>query len=167
MPCVHNHNETERREAAKEFANVFARAYLESSDEVRKVIDVMARICSDESVDPDTKDSALDTLTEALFPQMQDEGMGVDLDAVKTLPMDGPDPNRVEEEMIRQEATFAMRLADVMQKKEINQVQLAEAVGVGQPAIANMLARQCRPQRRTIEKLAKALGITPAELWPA
>jgi len=48
----------------------------------------------------------------------------------------------------------------------MTQEALAAKLGVGQPAISNMLNRQCRPQRRTVLRLAQALGISPEELWP-
>jgi len=48
----------------------------------------------------------------------------------------------------------------------MTQEELAEKTGVGQPAISNMLNRQCRPQHRTVRRFADALGISPEELWP-
>lgn len=68
--------------------------------------------------------------------------------------------------MDREEVTFAERLRGVMEEKGVTQQTLADRVGVGQPAIAMMLARQCRPQQRTVVKLAQALGVDRSELWP-
>ncbi len=48
----------------------------------------------------------------------------------------------------------------------MSQVELAAAIGVGQPAISMMLSRNCRPQRRTVECIARALEVTPNDLWP-
>lgn len=48
----------------------------------------------------------------------------------------------------------------------MTQDQLAEKIGVGQPAISMMLKRQCRPQKRTVQRLAEALGVAAEELWP-
>ena len=48
----------------------------------------------------------------------------------------------------------------------MTQEQLAAKIGVGQPAISNMLNRQCRPQRRTVKRLATALDVSPEDLWP-
>jgi len=53
-----------------------------------------------------------------------------------------------------------------MARRGMTQEALAAKLGVGQPAISNMLNRQCRPQRRTVLRLAQALGISPEELWP-
>ena len=69
-------------------------------------------------------------------------------------------------QMDAEEATFAQRLQDTMDEQGMTQSELATAVGLGQSAIANLLARNCRPQRRTVVKLAKALNIAPDELWP-
>jgi transcriptional regulator with XRE-family HTH domain len=53
-----------------------------------------------------------------------------------------------------------------MTKSGITQEELAKTVGIGQPAISNMLKRQCRPQKRTVERLAEALKLSPQDLWP-
>jgi transcriptional regulator with XRE-family HTH domain len=52
-----------------------------------------------------------------------------------------------------------------MERKNISQAELAKAIGVSQPAISLLLARKCRPQRRTVEKLAEALNVETRELW--
>ncbi|HEX8323484.1 MAG TPA: helix-turn-helix transcriptional regulator [Tepidisphaeraceae bacterium] len=65
-----------------------------------------------------------------------------------------------------QERTFASKLDQLMKKHGMTQAELAEKTDVNQPAIANMLSRECRPQRRTIAKLAAAFGVEPEELWP-
>ncbi|MFN9292273.1 MAG: helix-turn-helix domain-containing protein, partial [Planctomyces sp.] len=69
-------------------------------------------------------------------------------------------------ELDAEEATFAERLRAIMEAKNVSQEQLALLTGVGQPAISNMLKRQCRPQRRTIVRLAQALDVAESELWP-
>jgi transcriptional regulator with XRE-family HTH domain len=48
----------------------------------------------------------------------------------------------------------------------MTQAQLADKLGLGQPAISMMLQRNCRPQKRTVVRLADALGVAPEELWP-
>ena len=67
---------------------------------------------------------------------------------------------------IEEEATFAERLTALLEVKGMSPGGLADAVGVGQPAISMMLARQCRPQRRTVEKIANVLKVAPEELSP-
>ena len=66
----------------------------------------------------------------------------------------------------QEKSEFANSLDGHMKAKGISQVELAAAIGVGQPAISMMLSRDCRPQRRTVEKLARALGVPPNDLWP-
>jgi len=70
------------------------------------------------------------------------------------------------ERMDSQEALFADRLRQVMKDKNITQLQLAQRIECSQPAISQMLNRKCRPQRRTLEKLASALSVDIRELWP-
>ena len=53
-----------------------------------------------------------------------------------------------------------------MEVSEMTQAQLAGVVGIGQPAISMMLKRQCRPQQRTVQRLAEALGVAAEKLWP-
>lgn len=65
-----------------------------------------------------------------------------------------------------QEAAFAEKLHELMTSRNITQVELASRVGCSQPAISQMLKRQCRPQKATILKLASALGVDARELWP-
>ncbi len=64
------------------------------------------------------------------------------------------------------EASFAVRLKELMAAKHLSQRELAERVGCTQPAISLMLQRSCRPQKKTILKLAEALHVHPQELWP-
>jgi len=64
------------------------------------------------------------------------------------------------------EMAFAATLARLMAERQLTQAQLAERIGVGQSAISMLLKRRCRPQRRTLGKLAEALGVPVEELWP-
>lgn len=65
-----------------------------------------------------------------------------------------------------QEAEFAEKLRELMKARSITQADLASRVGCSQPAISQMLKRQCRPQKATIVKLAHALGVDARDLWP-
>lgn len=140
--------------------------YFECSDAVQAVIQNMARIIDDPNTDADDREAALDTLTEAFYPTMTDDLAGIELDAIKCYPRDGTDVESIKARMADEEATFADRLAKLLDDRGITQLQLAEMTGVGQSAISMMLARNCRPQRRTIEKLATALKVKPEDLWP-
>ncbi len=68
--------------------------------------------------------------------------------------------------MDEEEDSFALRLRKLMDDGSITQEELAKRIGVGQPAISNMLNRNCRPQKKTIMKLATALNVSPTVLWP-
>jgi DNA-binding XRE family transcriptional regulator len=69
-------------------------------------------------------------------------------------------------QMEQAEEAFAATLARLMAERQLTQAQLAERIGVGQSAISMLLKRRCRPQRRTLGKLAEALGVPVEELWP-
>lgn len=145
-------------EALRIFARLL-RTYLSRGDEDREGIAAMASIAVDPESDADDAQAALNTLRESLSSSMEwiDLSSETDLDDAE---------RQVAREMDAEEATFAERLKACMAAKSMSQVQLAGASGVGQPAISMMLARNCRPQRRTIEKLSRALGVAPDELWP-
>lgn len=53
-----------------------------------------------------------------------------------------------------------------METKRISQQELADLVGCSQPAISQMLNRSCRPQKKTILKIAEALQGQAQDLWP-
>ncbi|HTN75162.1 MAG TPA: helix-turn-helix transcriptional regulator [Pirellulaceae bacterium] len=65
-----------------------------------------------------------------------------------------------------QQATFAQRLRELMEAKQISQQELAGRAGCSQPAISQLLQRECRPRKNTILKLAAALQVSPQALWP-
>lgn len=145
----------------------FLRAYLECSDEIQAGIRGMLEILNDPNTDNDDRDMTLMTLADALFPNPHDGKLGMDLEESEKIGAGSSEEMRATlEEMDREEATFASLLRNAMEVQGITQEQLAAKIGVGQPAISNMLNRQCRPQRRTILRLAEALGVSPETLWP-
>ena len=92
---------------------------------------------------------------------------GLDLvEAEAKAPAGDPEAKEVLARMDREEAAFAQRLRDLMDARGLTQAQLADKVGIGQPAVSMMLNRACRPQRRTVLRFAEALGVAPEELWP-
>jgi lambda repressor-like predicted transcriptional regulator len=165
-----------RLEYARDISSVFAkvmRQYRECSDQVQKVVDQMIEVLNAPESDDTERDMALSTLTEALFPDYDDEEggdnvLGMELTetekACATHQTDGPGSV---EELDRQEHAFAERLRAQMERRGITQTDLAEKTGVSQPAISQMLKRSCRPQIRTVRRLAEALGVSPEELWPS
>ncbi len=146
-------------DAIRTFAHLL-QAYLARDVEDREDLAVMAGVVTDPSSDADDVQAALDTLRESLHSTAE----GVDLEA-------GDDLDEAEREVGRrmdaEEANFADRLGAIMAAKGMSQSQLARASGVGQPAISMMLTRNCRPQRRTVERLSRALDVAPGDLWPA
>lgn len=145
-------------EALRVFSNLLC-VYLGRDREDQEGIASMASIVVDPEADADEVQSALDTLRESLHSR----AAALDFESEDDLSDEEQEASR---RMDSEEASFADRLRVVMAEKGMSQVQLAEAVGVGQPAISMMLARECRPQRRTVEKLAMALEVAPQELWP-
>ena len=142
-------------------------AYLEASDEIQAGIKQMLDIVYDADAHEDERVMALHTLADALFPHPHDGQLGLDLEESETLGAQHADETRQAlDDMDREEETFARRLRSILQERGLTQVRLAEMSGVGQPAIANMLNRQCRPQRRTVVRLARALDLAPVDLWP-
>lgn len=113
--------------------------------------------------------ATLALLAEILFPYADAVGLpGLDLKEMEGLaPSQNSEAAGVLEEMDRAEATFADNLQRLMAERQLTQHQLAEKVGLGQPAISMMLNRTCRPQKKTIRRFAEALGVGPAALWPA
>jgi lambda repressor-like predicted transcriptional regulator len=144
------------------------RAYIECSNEVQEGIRELLVACQDPKTSEDDRQMMLHSLADALFPQTHDGQLGLDLEASEKMgAVHSEETRSVFEEMDREEATFAARLAAFLKERSITQEELAARIGVGQPAISNMLSRQCRPQRRTVLRLAEALGVSPQELWPS
>jgi len=145
------------------FAQVF-HAYLECSDEVQAAIRDMVEIVNDPEATTDEVHAALATIADALFPTHHNGALGVDLEECEACA-----PSDIKEmlgKMNEQESSFAGRVNVALAAKNMTQGDLASVIGVGQPAVSMMLSRKCRPQRRTIHKIAEALGLTPSELWP-
>lgn len=150
--------------ASQQFAQIM-RHYIEASDAVRGVIDSMCAVINDPSATPDEKDMAVRTLSEALFPSSHDGEPGIDIDALREVQAcSGPHSPFSEADL--EEAHFSQRLEAAMKAKGVTQTELATRLGIQQSAIAMMLQRACRPQRRTVKRIAEALGILPVELWP-
>lgn len=154
------------RMVSEAFARVF-QAYMEASDEVQSVIRDMCAIVNDPQSDGDEVAAAVDTLVEALFPWSHNGELGIDISDLRKSGIETS--KEVEDEFVRfdeHDRTFAERLKALLDERGMTQESLAHAIGVQQPAISMMLSRQCHPQRRTIQKIAKALGIDEEQLWP-
>ena len=123
------------------------------------------------ALDPETDDDdrfmAASTLADVLYPNTHegDRMLGMDLKEAERIAQDNPEARAALADMDREEASFADALAAAMTARGVSQSELAKRVGIGQPAISMMLARECRPQKRTVRRLAEGLGMNPTELW--
>lgn len=136
-------------------------AFEQCDEEIKAAIIDMQDICRDPEATEEEKKRALWTIADALFPSLSVDFMSNceefrhSAEAIAT-----------SERMKAEEATFADRIQRLMEERSLTQEQLGSMIGVGQAAVCNMLSRQCRPQKRTISRLAEALGVSPDELWP-
>ncbi len=152
----------------KQLAPIFAQwmhALMECSDVVQGVIRDMVEIMVDPDADDEDKEMAKATFLEALFPVSHNGSLGADLAELEDEHRAGK-VGQLLDEMNIEESTFGDRVKDALINRGMTQQQLGEAVGVGQPAISMMLNRESRPQRRTVEKIAEALGVSYEDLWP-
>ena len=149
-------------------SQVFAQvmhAFLECSDEIQSAIVEMVQIVNDPDATDDEKHAALSTIADALFPSHHSGDLGADL-----AELEESAPKKIKallRKMDEQEAAFGRRVEALLHEKEMNQSDLAAAIGVSQPAVSMMLSRTCRPQKHTIEKIAHVFDIQPGDLWPA
>ena len=147
----------------------FASALIECNDAVQEVVVSLMTVVKDPRAAPAERKRAILTIADALFPNSdeQDGGYGQDLVADEAYAATRIAPlARQVDKMNVQEETFALRLRDLMDAKQISQRALAERIGCSQPAVSQMLRRMCRPQKKTILRLAEAFGVEPRELWP-
>jgi ribosome-binding protein aMBF1 (putative translation factor) len=137
----------------------YLRAYAECSPKLQAALRDLIEALKDPDTDEDDRRMAERAIREALFPTGY-----VDLE--EEMQRATGEEAEVLVEMDKEEATFAERVADLMSDRGMTQQDLAERIGVGQPAVSMMLKRQARPQRRTVEKVARALGVPTEEIWP-
>jgi DNA-binding XRE family transcriptional regulator len=142
-------------------------AYFECSDELQKSARKMFAALNDPALDDDDRNLTLMTLADILFPQTHESVLGSDLKECEEQGASHSDETRTTlGEMDQEEASFSNRLRSIMTAAGVTQAALADRIEVGQPAISMMLNRECRPQKRTVVKLAKALSVQPEDLWP-
>ena len=127
-------------------------AFRECDDDVQQMIYQMASIINDEDASKNEQALAAETIWDALFP----DG-AVDLE-------DEELDEEVESLLDREEERFSIRVRELLKSKGMTQDELAQKIGVQQSAISMMLNRLCRPQQRTVERIAKALDVPCAEL---
>ena len=64
---------------------------------------------------------------------------------------------------MKQKKTFSEKLADLMERAELNATQLAKESGVSPQAISHYLHGDREPGLQHLRKLAKALGVSLSE----
>ena len=148
--------------------NAFHRALLECSNEIKKDALALVAIINDPNSNPGDRGRSMHTLLDQLRILRDDEGRyGMDLVSSESGAAERyPALQREVDKMDSQESEFAERLRALMNDRHISQRQLADQLGCSQPAISQMLNRKCRPQRRTLEKLAGVFEVDMRELWP-
>lgn len=144
------------------------RALHECDEELRAVALELFDQLNGDDLDIEQAHATTALIAEILFPNADGNGVpGLDLEeAEKLAPTVDPAAGPLLAEMDSQEATFAERLRSALADKGVTQAELATKIGIGQPAISMMLNRTCRPQRKTVQKIAAALGVAAEELWP-
>lgn len=141
----------------------------ECSDAIQQVVIDLLDVLANPDTTPIERQRALSTIADALFlnPDETDGGYGQDLAVSEPYAAARvPSLAREVEKMDTQEATFAERLRELMEARKVSQQELADRAHCSQPAISQMLKRACRPQKKTILKLAEALNVQPRDLWP-
>lgn len=142
-------------------------AIAECSDAIQEVVVRLLGVVKSPHTTPVERQRALMTIADALFPNAEDGEYGLDLIASEAnAAAETPALAREVQRMNTQEATFAQRLRELMEAKRISQQELADRVGCSQPAVSQMLNRSCRPQKKTILKMAEALNVQAQDLWP-
>ncbi|MCE9566557.1 MAG: helix-turn-helix transcriptional regulator [Planctomycetes bacterium] len=163
-----NHFAGDVQVSAFKLASPFVLALNECDPKLRDVaLELFEQLGSGE-LDPEQACATTALIAEILFPNADHRGEpGLDLEEAEKLAISlDPSAGPLIAAMDHQEATFANRLRLAMDEKGLTQAELAKKVGIGQPAISMMLNRTCRPQRKTIHRIANALSINPEELWP-
>ncbi len=160
MPATMSRASSLRRGEATIGAAVLA-AYLGCSPEVQAVVREMIEIINSDESEPEDLNAAVNTLCEALWPLKAAEIRATDESLCASEEM-----TRVAESLHAEQEAFSGRVRSLMSERGVSQEQLAKAAGITQPAVSNILNRNCRPQRRTVARFAAALGVHPEELWP-
>lgn len=145
----------------------FCGAIAECSDAVQEVVVRLLGVVTDSRTTPVERQRALMTIADAIFPNSENGEYGLDLIASEAnAAAENSSLAREVQKMNTQEAMFADRVRELLETKRVSQQELADRVGCSQPAISQMLNRTCRPQKKTILKLAEALNVQAQDLWP-
>lgn len=58
-----------------------------------------------------------------------------------------------------------LRIKEILKEKKITAISLAEAVGMAQPSMSNIVNGKVMPSVETLEKVANALGVPFTDLF--
>jgi transcriptional regulator with XRE-family HTH domain len=142
-------------------------ALAECSDAVQEVVVGLLGVVKNPRTTASERRQALRTIADTLFPNSESGEYGLGLIASEANAAAKISSLAYEaQRMNTQEATFADRVRELMETKRISQQELAARAGCSQPAISQILNRTCRPQKKTILKLAEALNVQARDLWP-
>ncbi len=168
MALIGNSADAVLKASALQAASPVVLALAECDEDLREEAIGLFKQLNSSELDEGERYSTLALLAEILFPNVDARGLpGLDLEDAEGIAKDiSPEVRDVLARMDQEEATFAERLRSLIEKKGITQEELAQKMGIGQPAISMMLQRNCRPQKRTVVRLAEAFGVPPEELWP-
>ncbi len=134
---------------------------------LRQTVVRMLTVIENPDSTAEERQRACSTIRDALESHEDPNGYGVNLAACEvSAAARYASIDRVAVELDSQEAAFAEKLRELMKARAMTQSELASRIGCTQPAISQMLKRECRPQRKTVLGLANALNVHPRELWP-
>jgi DNA-binding XRE family transcriptional regulator len=148
--------------ASRAFAETFPR-FLQCSQTIQSVVRDLVQQVNDPGIPEEERPQLLLALAATLFAR--DRRRPVD-ESRKRNGDEAIEQERVREQLDREESLFAANLKRVMKERNLTQAELAERVGLSQPAISMLLAQKYRPQRRTVRLIAQGLGVEPGDLWP-
>jgi transcriptional regulator with XRE-family HTH domain len=143
------------------------RALAHCSEEVQQSLIELIEVAESPDSTEQDKASARATIQETLQSYGHPKARGVSLRGLEAGAVgQSRQVDQTSQPVESQEEQFARKLWASMKAKGLTQVELASRSDCTQPAISQMLSRRCRPQKRTILKLAEALGVAPTDLWP-
>jgi transcriptional regulator with XRE-family HTH domain len=144
----------------------FLDALAQSSDELQGIVFQMVSIVENPRASSLERQRALKSIVDVLVLNPGDEGDPGPAPSAANGAAPYASADREVDKTDCQEVIFAERLRALMAIKCVTQEELSHRVGCSQPAVSQMLNRKCRPQKKTILKLAEALHVEPQELWP-
>jgi DNA-binding phage protein len=136
--------------------NAAAQQEVEDISDFERACD-LSLLLQDPELDEADRDAISSTLLTLLNPTIGADDIGGSLDE---------EDAATEALLDSEERLFAARLRKVMEEKKITEEVLAQQVGLTSDTLGRILSCDTRPQKRTVEKLAKATHASAEYLWP-